>query len=335
MMGAHGVDLFFVISGFCLAYPYLARLRASGSLVLDGPKYIARRLVRIVPPYYAAIVVFAIIFSALKLHAPGLSPLALAQQFLFLDRDQTYLSGAFWTLAVELRWYVAFPFLLWLYARAPRAFALLGIASYGLFYFTRVDAVDFGTMPAFMLGIWAADLHVTGSRLQRFAGAVGIPCAIAAFALVSGQQYYAVQPVGVVAAFAFVVAAGSSEPLRRALSARFLVMLGAASYSIYLFHEPVIVYVELIRKASVLLSICASLGLSLVFYTLFERPFVAGRLRNRLTALAERGTSRFITFLVAQAPAPGTLSSESPSALNEGVSTHEQATLGRTAGASP
>jgi len=119
LFGAHGVDLFFVISGFCLAYPYLGRLRKTGALAFDAAEFGARRLVRILPPYYLAIAIFAIVFSALGLHSPGLTPLALVQQVFFLDKDLSYLSNVFWTLAVELRWYVAFPFLLYTYSRAP------------------------------------------------------------------------------------------------------------------------------------------------------------------------------------------------------------------------
>ncbi|TAM76122.1 acyltransferase [bacterium] len=53
--GCRGVDLFFVISGFCLAYPTLARLHERNEATLDIVRYSARRLARIVPPYYAAI----------------------------------------------------------------------------------------------------------------------------------------------------------------------------------------------------------------------------------------------------------------------------------------
>lgn len=301
MMGAHGVDLFFVVSGFCLAYPYLTRVRAGSPYAFDLVPYMARRLVRILPPYYAAIVVLAVTFTLLHLHSAGLTALALVQQVLFLDRDQSYLTSPFWTLSIEFRWYVAFPLLLALFVRLPRVFALLGAGAYVLFYTTRLDAVDVGTLPAFMLGIWAADLEITRSPLRRYAPAVFIPCAVAAFAMMSGQQYFAVQPVGVVASFALVVAAGWMPWLRRALSAPPLVGLGIASYSIYLFHEPVIAYCEGLHHAPLWLGASAALALSLVFFLLGERPFLSGPLRDRLIGWLERGLSAGLGFLI---PAP-------------------------------
>ena len=53
--GCHGVDLFFVISGFCLSYPVLKKVYERGSYQFDLCGYLARRVIRIVPPYYAAI----------------------------------------------------------------------------------------------------------------------------------------------------------------------------------------------------------------------------------------------------------------------------------------
>src|SRR5580765_5188837 len=49
-LGAHGVDLFVVISGFCLALPV-----ARSGLVLDSTNFFIRRAARILPPYYVAL----------------------------------------------------------------------------------------------------------------------------------------------------------------------------------------------------------------------------------------------------------------------------------------
>src|SRR5581483_12332502 len=62
--GMHGVDLFFVISGFCLSYPVIARLHEKGMATFDAVKYLAHRAVRILPPYYIAIVVLAASYVA-------------------------------------------------------------------------------------------------------------------------------------------------------------------------------------------------------------------------------------------------------------------------------
>ena len=66
--GAHGVDLFFVLSGFCLSYPALAALRDGSTGRFDAVRYWARRLVRILPPFWIALALFAIGATALSLH---------------------------------------------------------------------------------------------------------------------------------------------------------------------------------------------------------------------------------------------------------------------------
>jgi peptidoglycan/LPS O-acetylase OafA/YrhL len=309
-MGAHGVDLFFVISGFCLAYPTIARHRAGSATRFDTASYFARRLVRIIPPYYAAIVVLALVFTAFHLHSDGLSPAALVSQFLFLDKYPAYLSGTFWTLPVELRWYVAFPALLALYLRTPRIFAVLGLAAYGLYYGTRDCVVDVGTLPAFMLGIWAADLQVRQSPLRRYAAAVGLPCAFFAFALGEGQQFYGVQPVGVVACFCFVVAGGAIGWLRQGLSTRLLTMFGVASYSIYLIHKPVLEYAESIRHAPQWLAALVALGVSMLFWLIFERPWLLPSVRDPATRWVQRALEPLARWLripadTAEVRAPG------------------------------
>src|ERR1700722_20124848 len=63
---ASGIDLFFAISGFCLAYPWLSRVRAGDGLGLDPATYRAfllRRFSRIAPAFYVALAVFALLGS--------------------------------------------------------------------------------------------------------------------------------------------------------------------------------------------------------------------------------------------------------------------------------
>ena len=59
-LGAHGVDLFVVISGFCLALPVARRL----DLHLDVRKFFIRRSTRILPPYYVALALCAALAMA-------------------------------------------------------------------------------------------------------------------------------------------------------------------------------------------------------------------------------------------------------------------------------
>jgi peptidoglycan/LPS O-acetylase OafA/YrhL len=291
--GCHGVDLFFVLSGFCLSYPALQRLRASRSTDFDTAGYLAKRFVRIVPPYYAAIALFVLLLMllprlGLSLPIPPTQPFAwlgVVENALFLDGNGQYLNGSFWTLAVEFRWYFLFPIALWLWTRSPRAFLLgLGLAMLGLV--TRLNSIDLMALPAFMLGIVAADLHIRDSRLSRLA----LPAFLfVLFWAVATTRYDWMNPPSLLwqlSSFLFVVAAGATPWISRLLSLRFLTFVGIASYSIYLVHEPIVVLLQLHGINPLLASACA-LAAGVIFWAIAERPVVETALRAKLIAQFE------------------------------------------------
>ena len=99
-----------VISGFCLSYPTLLRMREDGVANFDGASYAARRVVRILPPYYIAIgalVAFAWIITRLGFGLPesmprgGITTDDVAHALFFLDAHSRYIDWSFWTLPVE------------------------------------------------------------------------------------------------------------------------------------------------------------------------------------------------------------------------------------------
>jgi peptidoglycan/LPS O-acetylase OafA/YrhL len=119
-----GVDLFFVLSGFCLYYP-LTKPNARPS----WGTFAYRRVRRIIPPYYAALgcvllLPFLLRPLALAIGLPTMPiyPASFRQVWthlllvhtLFPDTMFT-LDGPFWTLGVEAQFYVAFPLAVWLF----------------------------------------------------------------------------------------------------------------------------------------------------------------------------------------------------------------------------
>ena len=81
VQGGHGVDLFFVVSGFCLSYPILLAMHNKGATTFDVSRFAARRLVRILPPYWLAVAVSAVSIGLLA----HVSLRTLAMNFLLLD----------------------------------------------------------------------------------------------------------------------------------------------------------------------------------------------------------------------------------------------------------
>jgi peptidoglycan/LPS O-acetylase OafA/YrhL len=288
-----GVDLFFVISGFCLSYPSLAKLYERGSATFDVYRYAGHRIVRIVPPYYIAIAVFLVAAAFLgPIYNPssgldpvfeGVSPLNIARQALFLDSGTTFLSPSFWSLAVEFRWYLLFPIALWLWTKSPRAFITVAIAIAIAASGTKAYSTDLFVLPAFLLGIVAADIRIRGHRFALFAA----PACVLAFLLAYLKTGPLMSPLWEVAVFLLVVAAGATPWLGRMLSMKIITVIGVTSYSIYLMQQPVI---EMLQREHVAAwaGIVAAVAAGFAFWFVAERPFTETAVRTRLVSAFEQ-----------------------------------------------
>jgi peptidoglycan/LPS O-acetylase OafA/YrhL len=289
MQGHHGVELFFVISGFCLAYPTLIRLYDRGTTTLDILGYSARRLTRILPPFYAAIALFGLM-------GPHKVPITdVMRQALFIDNGTQLLNSSFWSLAVEFRWYFLFPLLLLLWVKAPRPFACVIVALFVL-QETRAVSTDLVALPAFMLGIAAAHIAIHRPAQARFALPLFCAALIAAFLNTStsdiGQETSVLWELAV---FLLVVSAAGTRWLNRALSIAPLVFIGIVSYSIYLCHELGVYYAERLGYAPWIAGL-AGVVLGIVFWFAAERPFTHTSVRTRLISAVEALLPRCFTF---------------------------------------
>jgi peptidoglycan/LPS O-acetylase OafA/YrhL len=106
-----GVDLFFVLSGFLISKHLLTQRDASKGLAL-GP-YLAKRALRIVPAYYAVLLIVAAGLVPLYAVPQDALALRLGYHALFL---QDYLPAnivvVFWSLGVEEKFYLLAPLIL-------------------------------------------------------------------------------------------------------------------------------------------------------------------------------------------------------------------------------
>lgn len=111
-----GVDLFFVLSGFVLTWPYLRQKKFQ----FRFRDFIRRRLLRVVPAYYVQFTILAVLALAGVLgDFPSVSNVIAHLLFLHnfnFDWSGT-LNGAWWTLPVEWQFYLVFPVLLFFISR--------------------------------------------------------------------------------------------------------------------------------------------------------------------------------------------------------------------------
>ena len=245
---SHGVDLFFVLSGLCLAAPTLERIRQSGSTAFDVAGYAVKRCLRILPPYVAAVAIFA---AAVGLATARGIPLpdgmhhfdatGLLSELFFLDRSNEHINQSFWSLAIEFRWYFVFPFALALWVARPRALLLaIGLVIVAA-ECTRASSVDLGILDAFLLGIVAAQVRVSDHPIAKY-GPAFIAGGVLLGLVLEPAYHFPIQTNSGwhIAAFGLVIYAGRAVWLQRLLSTRILRAIGVASYSIYLVHEPIV-----------------------------------------------------------------------------------------------
>ena len=140
--GHYAVDIFIVLSGYCLMLPVIAR-QEFGNIWI----FFARRTIRIVLPYYAALIIsFLLIYFFLgkqdgshwaKTSLPVSFDSIIKHIFLvhqwFTDAASK-INPAFWSVGVEYQIYFLFPFFYWLAKKIGFlvAFILIAFASYAL-----------------------------------------------------------------------------------------------------------------------------------------------------------------------------------------------------------
>jgi exopolysaccharide production protein ExoZ len=274
--GAFGVQLFFVISGFLMAAITDERSR-------PGP-FLKDRMLRIVPLYWLATLVQLAALSATSAR-DRLEPAWIRASFLFAPAR---LPGApqhvvpvlpqGWTLNYEMMFYLLFGLLLVLPRRlqfAGLTALFAGLVAAGLLLSPPSTALAFWTAPLILQFLAGAGL---GYLWSNGLPGVGLACGAIAAGLV---QYFL--PQAVVAAPLLVVGATLLlERLGKVPVRRLPVLLGDASYSIYLWH-----FLAVAAAASAVhrlglppililpLGLAAGLGGGLVAYRLLEEPLLA------------------------------------------------------------
>lgn len=175
--GVAGVTAFFVLSGFLITLLLVGEQRRAG--VVDIRRFFMRRVLRIVPVYTLFLVAAALLFVTLK---TGINGTALIYAALYITNfippaDYSSNLGHTWSLAVEMHFYLVWPFIFyWLRQR-------LGMLCLALVAFIVLSAVLRYLLPALF------DLNVAlFSRWTFIAGStIAIGCLLALL-LAGGDQ---------------------------------------------------------------------------------------------------------------------------------------------------
>ncbi len=295
--GHEAVVVFFLLSGFVLALPYMAGRRE------PYPQFLLRRIVRIYIPYLAALGV-AVAGSAIWHGHLGLGDWAdncwtsapdwrsVRDHLLFLGNyNGTRYNAAFWTLIVEMRVSIVFPLLVAFVQRSRLRVALLGAAVLmvvsnaviGHWPASRQSMETVGYAGTFVCGILMARHRAAIAAWYRRRGnAEHLVIAAAVFiAYLWGHLLrHMSKPVILLAVIGLMVLTLNSETAGRRLQHRVPLYLGRISYSLYLVHLPVLFALAfLLRPADgqawfLALYVASAIGFASVFHRFVEQPCI-------------------------------------------------------------
>ncbi len=322
--GYVGVDVFFVISGFVITGLLLRERAATRRTSIVG--FYARRARRIIPAATLVIVVTVLLSYPVlgfvdgnNVAVDGRWAAVFLSNFHFEAIGTDYLSASrppsplqnYWSLSVEEQFYVAFPLFLVLIARSkPRlsferrlaiGLVVLIVGSFGLSVVqtsANATAAYFSPLTrAWELGLGALIAVGTGwlRRVPALVAAaitwVGMGLVLCASLILNAQSAYPGWVVAVpVLGAGLVIAGGSAAPhygVEAILKIAPCRWLGRLSYSLYLWHWPILVLVaESAGQSRLAVSqslwwIAVALIASVGTYVLVENPIRHARFSTR------------------------------------------------------
>ncbi|MBD9371647.1 acyltransferase [Rhizobium sp. ARZ01] len=316
-IGTEAVGIFFALSGFLMAYLYGGRPVTRES-VLD---FLVSRFARIYPVYLAAVCLVGLLSAAVQLGYP--QPIASVMDFI-LHVVLLGKSGVFWSVPPEIQFYGAFP-VIWLFLSDPRRYQAIGFGLLGVV--AVVSLLDFpgpgillhAKLPYFLFGVVAGRLHQNLSDRPPSA-AIGVMAVVLLVVFFSykhvtpttGEPFWGL-PTAFASALIVALIAREHPVTARILSSGPLRFLGVTSFSLYLFHVPVMFLTRQTFSAFLPMPVLAVLTLvtallaAWVSYNVIEAPsrcrlgefWRASRLRHDLlrrpiTLVGKRGTKRTV-----------------------------------------
>jgi peptidoglycan/LPS O-acetylase OafA/YrhL len=255
LVGFRGVELFFVISGFILGLPFAAHYLNGGPRV-NLSKYYLRRLTRLEPPYFAAVLLLFVLAVTIQGNTVwALSPHLWASLFYLhnlIYGSASSVMGVAWSLEIEVQFYLLVPLLTLLFAirdsKLRRVslgmiiFAILAAQALFLHDCPRVSLSILAFLQFFLIGFLLADIFLVEWRqLPQRAWAwdavafAGWP--VLFLILRSSVLTHWVFPFWILILYA---AAFRGVIINRFFSSPWITAIGGMCYSIYLLHYEVI-----------------------------------------------------------------------------------------------
>lgn len=272
LLGSGGVSIFFAISGFVVTLSLMDKLNAANSATFQErlttskewllPFY-KRRVFRLLPVFIAVIAMLGIFLACteddmswfkgfLRMPIEIFSGVYNYTMEHFVDTERVHFagSGPFWTLAVELQFYLLWPVVLlcckdnnsrmilslclgcfFLFVAQPSLIILFGYKYYAIY--DRVSELFLGSFFAFLY-----NRNADHKQKSKFCMVLSIALVMVVWAypnLIDGNKYfYAHTVVSIASVGALVLAAFAEGSYNIPLFGRLFAYIGSRSYSFYM-----------------------------------------------------------------------------------------------------
>jgi peptidoglycan/LPS O-acetylase OafA/YrhL len=328
--GFSTVSLFFILSGFILAYTYLDE----GGMRGTRTEFFRARFARLYPVYLVSLLVDLPMFvRSIHLADPAASvgevaritgaTLTLTQGWLTLHRPTWNVVA--WTLSVEAFFYVLFPFVgPWLARKRSWALGALALGAWALgttpmlaeaaasrlpdgglatalrtWGLVATEAIPLARLPEFLIGLCVGLVFCRREHPATHAGARTVAFGLIAAVMAVGLMLWPGAPSPLVQAAvmtplytaSILLLAGGLVGRGLGLGTRGMVLLGGASYALYMTHGSLLNYALAVNTRTfalphnvlVLLMVPGIVGVSVLLFRWVEEP-----MRHRLRAPAQR-----------------------------------------------
>ncbi len=315
-VGAFGVPLFFIISGFIMVMTSWNSFGQKGA-PLD---FIKRRIIRIVPLYWlvTSLAVIGVVISPSMLNVPVLDPLYIAASYVFWPVARVNglirpIANLGWTLNLEMMFYAVFTAALF-FSRTRGLFLAIGFLA-GMSVLQMLGLFGkLGIMSSIPLNFWAdqiilnfimgmmiAVVYRRGIRLNSIETGLFIAIAVVGVMLVGNFSGYlnqlpedhVINRVAAMIPMLCLVIAATIGPQLDASNIiwRAGLFVGDASYSLYLIHPFILrplgkiwaktIGIHVPEWSFTIIGIFAALGAGTLLYALVEKQLTHYFARHR------------------------------------------------------
>lgn len=301
--GSVGVDIFFVISGFLITGIIADELAAGRFSILDFYERRARRILPALTFFSLLTLVAAWLFflpDFFEDFSRSLVAVATFTSNLYFWKYSGYFEHSAhlrpllhtWSLAVEEQFYIFMPIVMWALYRYAKRFLFWGLAigaalslALSIYATSLAPTANFFLLPTraweLLLGslLAVASVRQLPSGLNSVLGFAGVAAiAVAVFGYSEATPFPGLSALVPCMGAVLIILTGRNTPVGAVLSTRPIVFIGKISYSLYLAHWPVVVFIRYVTLQEptmfhAVVIILVSFALAIFSWRFVESPF--------------------------------------------------------------